>query len=87
MPVPLSEGECTKERRPLSVVTDAVRVQWDEMEVEERAFLVYCLQRLNHYLHERQAWQAGEGARGHDATEGKQLSPLKVNSRSAGRRA
>ena len=50
MSVPLSEGECTQERMSFSMVADAVRLQWDEMEGEERAFLIYCLQRLRHHL-------------------------------------
>jgi hypothetical protein len=34
----------------LAALADAIREQWQEMDREERALLVYCLQRLHHQV-------------------------------------
>jgi hypothetical protein len=46
MPGASSEGEGPRSHVSIRAVIETIRAQWDELGEEERAFLVYCLQRL-----------------------------------------
>jgi hypothetical protein len=51
-----------------AILRDAMHARWDDLADEERAFLVYCLRRLDVHRNASQPWQHAEDASERDTT-------------------
>jgi hypothetical protein len=67
MPGASSGGEVPRGHVSITALMEAIRAQWDQMGEEERAFLIYCLQRLHMQRDESESQKKVPPADGRDS--------------------